>query len=213
MTAQYFVGFDPGGKSAFGWAVLEVLDENLRYLSSGTCSDARSAFNSVTLPGGATPSAVGIDSPLYWEAGEERRADKDIRKALRTAGKPTSTVIHVNSLRGACLVQGALVANFAAEAWPDTRITEAHPKALVHLWPETTAFITSLPSHVINEHEIDSAVAAYSAYMYLVDSLGEKDLARNIVTRFPRFRCQVGYWFPIAGSSSSLTESASAPVE
>ena len=213
MTAQYFVGFDPGGKNAFGWAVLKALDGSLRYLNSGTCSDARSAFDSVTLPGGAIPSAVGVDSPLYWEAGEERQADKDIREALKKAGKPTSTVIHVNSLRGACLVQGALVANLAAEAWLDTRITEAHPKALVHLWPATNAFITLLPSHVKNEHEIDAAVAAYSAYMYLGDSLGEKDLTRNIVTRFPRFRCQVGYWFPISGSSSSLTESASAPVE
>jgi hypothetical protein len=197
MTAQYFVGFDPGGKNAFGWAVLEVLDGNLRYLSSGTCSDARSAFDSVTLPGGATPGAVGVDSPLYWEAGQERQADKDIREALRKAGKPTSTVIHVNSLRGACLVQGALVANFAAEAWPDTRITEAHPKALVHLWPETTAFITSLPSRVKNEHEIDAAIAAYSAYMPVRQTFEWRNLTPNSNHRFPRYRCSVEYWFPI----------------
>lgn len=40
MTTQCFVGFDPGGKNAFGWAVLEERDGALGPLRSGTCSDA-----------------------------------------------------------------------------------------------------------------------------------------------------------------------------
>jgi predicted nuclease with RNAse H fold len=196
MTTQCFVGFDPGGQNAFGWAVLEERDGTFGPLRSGTCSDAQSAFETARANVSVPPVAVGIDSPLFWVATGERKADLEVRAALSKARKPTSTVIHVNSLRGACLVQGALVANLVMENWPNAGVTEAHPKALAYLWPEIRSVIERLQGMSGSEHEMDAASAAYAAYMYSIASPGWRDLALGDKPVFPKFRTPVAYWFP-----------------
>ena len=35
MSDKYVVGFDPGGKNAFGWAVLAYADNQLTFIASG----------------------------------------------------------------------------------------------------------------------------------------------------------------------------------
>ena len=100
--------------------------------------------------------------PLYWARAGERNADRKIRKGVAKAGGASSTVGHVNSLRGACLVQGVLSAVALAEKWPEIAITESHPKALLAVWPDAAEFVK--PFGFSTDHERDAALGAYAAF-------------------------------------------------
>ena len=73
---------------------------------------------------------VGIDAPMWWSAsrGGGRKADEKLRKRY---GISSGTVQSVNSLKGAALIGGALLASRVRQEFPGTRITESHPKALL----------------------------------------------------------------------------------
>jgi hypothetical protein len=90
-----YLGFDPRGSGAFGWAVLsgETFPLHLRGRGAGT-----------------TINAVGIDAPLFWNPAADRHADKIVRKAITQLGSLGGTVNSVNALRAACLIRGILVA-------------------------------------------------------------------------------------------------------
>jgi hypothetical protein len=75
-----------------------------------------------------------------------------------------STVAHVNSLRGACLVQGVLAAVTLRERWPSILITESHPKALLQIDPDARPFASLY--EFSTEHERDAAVGAFAAMAY-----------------------------------------------
>ena len=76
------------------------------------------------------PLGLGIDAPMWWSSRETagRKADERIRKKY---GIRSGTVQSANSLRGAALVGGAMLAFRIREKFPDIRITETHPKALL----------------------------------------------------------------------------------
>lgn len=195
MPATYFVGFDPGGKNAFGWASLSLIDERVSLVASGTCSTAPNAFDSVssTLP--CPPAAFAVDAPLFWIQSGDRRADEVVRKLVRKAGGSNGTVSHVNSLRGACLVQGVLVTKIAAQAWPAAKISEAHPKALLRVNSDAKAFanqeLRDLP-----EHERDAGLAAFTAIKLLRVEAGWHDLACDEEDPYFPAGKAVAYWFP-----------------
>ena len=78
-----------------------------------------------------TPLGVGIDAPMWWWSaisGGGRKTDARLRKAY---GIHPGTVQSVNSLKGAALVGGALLASRVREAVPGVPITESHSKALL----------------------------------------------------------------------------------
>ena len=109
------VGFDPGGKGTFGWCVAEVHGtQRVRLRRSGTADHAAPALQQIRQYV-ADPSeigAAGIDSPLFWVANGERQADRTIRAAMTALGATSAsgTVQQLNSLWGACLVQGIMAA-------------------------------------------------------------------------------------------------------
>lgn len=76
------------------------------------------------------------------------------------AGAPyaAGVVQDVNSLRGACLVQGVMAALKLRELYPALPITEAHPKALRWLLPAVAEFSAT------SEHERDALLAAIAAW-------------------------------------------------
>ena len=117
-----WVGFDPGGENNFGFAFLNT---NGSY-ETGVVSSASEALDLVS----DRPLGVGIDAPLWWSAGRGggRYVDEWIRKRHKIA---SGTVQSVNSLRGAVLVQGYLIAHQIRVKFPDVQITESHPKALI----------------------------------------------------------------------------------
>jgi hypothetical protein len=112
------LGFDPGVIKSFGWAVLQidaagaVID-----LKTGVTSTAPDAIQEAAQSAASAPMGIGIDAPLFWVQQGDRRADAHIRKQVVAAGGQSGTVSAVNSLRGACLAQGILVARLAAGLW------------------------------------------------------------------------------------------------
>jgi predicted nuclease with RNAse H fold len=131
-------GADPGGAEAFGVALLH---------SGGSfeCAVVSCADEAVEwlekMP--APVEAAGVDAPLWWSsaASGERNADRYLRNRLKSAGAKDvgGTVQSTNSLRGAVLIQGALLATALRRRWPELPITEAHPKALLKAqWPDAS---------------------------------------------------------------------------
>jgi predicted nuclease with RNAse H fold len=79
------------------------------------------------------PAAIGIDCPLWWSSlkGGERQVDTLLRKKYRD--NIGQSVQSLNSLPGAVLVQGIMLACVARKHWKDVKITETHPRALIRM--------------------------------------------------------------------------------
>jgi hypothetical protein len=193
-----FVGFDPGGKNSFGWAVLKSTASGLELIGKGTCSSAPDAVLSAHMSSKVDPSGFAIDAPLFWVDSGDRQADCFVRKLVCSAGGRSGTVSHINSLRGACLVQGAQVARLASARWPGAKATEAHPKALIQLDHGARSFLKTINGSVTNDHERDAALAAYTAAAFVNQVDGWHDLAlQEHEPFFPSAPC-AAYWFPQA---------------
>jgi hypothetical protein len=203
----YLVGFDPGGRKAFGWAVVAYATSTPELVASGTCSGARMAFEAVRSACGCeSPSGIGTDAPLYWVLDGDRRADSEVRRCLMEAvGAKASagTVGAINSLRGACLVEGVQVTRLACRHWPQARVTEAHPKALMRVDEGARDFASRFFGQGSSDHERDAAVAAYAAHKMLLGEPGWIDLVKHDSEPFFPGGMSLEYWFP-AGSPGSI---------
>ena len=136
----FILGFDPGGVGHFGWSICETVDGKLKSCPrTGLANDACHAISQVrmALPDNLPVLAAGIDAPLFWSKKGGRRVDVVLRQTLKDTQFPASklggTVQTVNSLQGACVVQGLLLARYLMDTCWDLAITESHPKALCHL--------------------------------------------------------------------------------
>ncbi|MFI5197920.1 MAG: hypothetical protein ACHQJD_04830 [Thermoanaerobaculia bacterium] len=163
------LGFDPGGIKSFGWATLEVGDDDaVISLKTGVTSTAPEAVCEAGQRATSAPAGVGIDAPLFWVQQGDRHADFQIRQRVIAAGGQSGTVSHVNSLQGACLVQGILAARLVAASWPSAIVTEAHPKALLRLYADAKHFVAAHISSDRKEHERDAALAAFAAWAAVI---------------------------------------------
>jgi hypothetical protein len=189
------VGFDPGGKNAFGWCIVSF-DGSSVTCEGGVVSDACGALDAAQAVLEGPPAAVGIDAPLFWVNDDDRDADRAVRALVRAAGGHNGTVGHVNSLRGACLVQGVLVARKAAECWAGAAITEAHPKALRQVCAKARVF-ADRPELVGVGHLRDAALAAFAAHALATDAAGWHDLVKREREPFFPSGAPVRYWFPV----------------
>jgi len=196
------LGFDPGGRGAFGWCV--SADDSslpLKVLVSGTCDAAEEAVVAAcdAVPMGQEILSAGIDAPLVWPLRGSRIADKVLRRAIRERGAPSpgGTVQEVNSLRGACLVQGVLAAKAIRDRHAEIRITEAHPKALLFLLD--ASYLCDFPQLV--EHERDAALATISGWACIHHPDGWSDLFQGMGDDvYHVIDPPVAYWMPIATS-------------
>ena len=191
-----YIGIDPGGMKAFGWCVMEVTPPALsvRRIVTGVCSGVSDAVMDIEKALKFPPVAGGIDAPLYWVTDGDRKSDKKIRKAVAGNGGSSSTVSHVNSLRGACLVQGVLSAVGLSKKWPQIAITESHPKALLSIWPNAREFVRQYDFST--DHERDAALGAYSACALFSQWNGWVDLLDYEESYFAPSGGKVAYWFP-----------------
>lgn len=208
------LGFDPGGARQFGWCVAQPRDDGkLQLHASGIASHAAGALRAVLTKAAnlGRIAAAGIDSPLLWVADGDRKADKTIREAIQRVGATNvgGRVQQVNSLRGACLSQGILVAHLLRRELPEIRITESHPKAL--LWLLHVAS-NELPvanvgiNHLVNliqseslhmsEHERDAALGAVAAWAMMSKRSGWRDLYQDEQNAFAPVS-PVEYWMPV----------------
>ena len=111
------------------------------------------------------PLGLGIDAPMWWSShrGGGRKADEAIREKY---GIHPGTVQSVNSLRGAALVGGAMLAFRVRQAFSCVPITESHPKALLcalKLDEQDFAEEFRIDKDWSNEHERDAVIAAVCA--------------------------------------------------
>jgi len=202
-----YLGFDPGGLGAFGWAVLSGETFPLRLCGCGTVDHAQAAFEAATDCAGTTINAVGVDAPLFWNPAGDRRADHLLRKAITRLGSPGGTVNSVNSLRGACLIQGILVAMICRNSGNGIPITEAHPKALLWLIGKPNPVgvtMDDLEEYVLGsevqgatEHERDAILGAVAAFAMDSRHLGWRDLYALEPDSITPLKPPPGYWMPV----------------
>ena len=198
MQPSHSIGFDPGGKKAFGWAVLTASGQEITLIASGTCSNATEVIAAASEACPSSPVAVAVDAPLFWIPAGDRKADRIVRKMVCNSGGNSGTVNHINSMRGACLVQGILVARMAVSKWTSTSLTEAHPKALLGVSTHAREFVKTVASSLSNEHERDAALAAFTALNFAAQTQGWHDLAIDEIDAHHPVGKQVAYWFPQA---------------
>jgi predicted nuclease with RNAse H fold len=148
-------GADPGGEGNFGVAILR--EDGSFDTAVCSCADEAVAWLK------ETPSAAGIDAPLWWSSGKHgwRKADCWLRERLKEHHQSPKVVVESNGLVGAVLVQGVMLAVRLRERFPSLPITEAHPGALRRGWPKLVEGLgLELPE---NEHKRDALLAAVAA--------------------------------------------------
>lgn len=191
------IGFDPGGIKRFGWAVMNCTENGgLIDIKTGVVSNAPDAVSEVSQYAVSTPSAVGIDAPLYWVIKGDRWSDNHIRQRVIAAGGQSGTVSSVNSLRGACLVQGILTARLVVTSWPGVLVTEAHPKALLCISNEAAEFVDQNLPRGVSEHERDAVIAAYAAWAAATSRSSWDNLLSQEHNPFFPGGQMIVYWFP-----------------
>ncbi|MEZ6232906.1 MAG: hypothetical protein R3B68_01840 [Phycisphaerales bacterium] len=156
------MGADPGGKRAFGVAVLRDGEPAQTWIAS--CADE--AVDWLVDTGVTSISAVGVDAPLWWSSARAggRHADRWIRDTHRIAG---GTVQSANSLQGAALVQGAMFVDVVRRRCGVGGVTESHPKALLRAldlagYDEAFARFGVTCANA-TEHECDAVLSAVAA--------------------------------------------------
>jgi len=127
---EFWIGADPGGNNSFGLAFLHHPSGEL---DCATVSSVDEAVERMVDRG--KPRGLAVDAPMWWSSREKagRRVDEWLREKYKIR---SGTVQFVNSLRGAALVGGAMLAIRLREKFPRTGITEAHPKALLQALPQ-----------------------------------------------------------------------------
>jgi hypothetical protein len=211
---KVFLGFDPGGKRKFGWAVCSGGDDGLNILDTGIADHAKGAmeFASKAITLGMSVAGAGVDAPLFWVFDEGRNADRLIRKALARLGarSPGGTVQHFNSLQGACLIQGVLIIELLRRVHPNLAVTEAHPKALLWLMgiarrgyepemvrPNDIKGINYKRSEFASEDERDAILGAFSAWAMVRRKSDWFDLLEHEKTeRILAGKLPIAYWMP-----------------
>ena len=200
-----FLGFDPGGKGEgtpknprkFGWSICLDSPCKPRLLSSGTAGYAREVYDQVleALPGNACVRASGIDAPLFWPLHAwDRQVDLTIRRALIKKGDQTTSVQHINSLAGADLAQGILLAELLRQT-PRLRSPKISRGELDDLVQD--AGNIQGPD---KEHREDAILAAYAAWAMHHQRPGWRNL---LIGETPplyspyREKRDIGYWMPI----------------
>lgn len=192
------LGFDPGGLNNFGWASLRIGNSGVpTAIKTGISSTVSTALNEASRSiDGAVPDAVGIDAPLFWVTKGDRNADRCIRRLVCDNGGHSGTVGHVNSLRGACLVQGVLAAHQVAASWASTLVTEAHPKALLRVHLPAANFLKMHFPNAPTEHERDAVLAAFAAWAAAARFAGWHNLLLEEEAPYFPSGHPVSYWFP-----------------
>lgn len=159
-----------------------------------------------------TVVGAGIDAPLYWRTDGARKSDQLVRDLISPidpgSKNPKSSVLSVNSLQGACLAQGVMIATLLRQKVSSLRITEAHPKAYLKVrgmaGKENTLFKDPKWGKDKGSHLRDAALACVAAWHMLnpANSINlfteeQKDAKLNggeVFSLIPGH--DVEYWFP-----------------
>lgn len=177
-----FIGYDPGGNGAHGFARLVV--ERGRINEQSDCETLRTAKEVVQLINNEkhTILGIGVDTLTCWNMAEGgwRPADCWLRKKYAAVKE---SVVAPNSLRGAMILNGMSVLIYIREHLPRTPITETHPKVLYSHYSKRKynyvqdkkkmdillSKLLGFDIEINNEHEWDACLSAYAAWRGAVD--------------------------------------------
>lgn len=216
MAVSYYIGFDPGAIGKVGWAVA-VRDASAklpRVVAYGCAPNVVVAVeNSLKIvEGRGKLRCVGIDSPLFWTPTGTRRVDAVVRRSMHERGAvtPSGTVQQLNSLRGACLVQGIAAGHLIRQYSPRVLLTETHPKALLWLLgfaspsrEPADVTLSNLAALVIttfgapNENERDAIISCGAAFAMHSVAQGWCDILRHEPQPLFLIPGNVAYWMPL----------------
>jgi hypothetical protein len=213
MCTHTYLGFDPGGVGAFGWCLVQgsalpltIVACGIEKHAEGATTAAQKAVQQIK----AKVIAVGIDAPLFWRSDGDRQIDCVIRKQITARGGKSATVMAVNSLRGACLVQGVMAAMIVRLQCQDLPVTESHPKAILWLLgiakadnPVKAITLNNLGQYFnervanASDHERDAALGALSAWAMINQPSGWQNLYLQEQNPISPLNPVPGYWMPI----------------
>ena len=128
MVSNY-LGFDPGGENKIGVALFTVGGGQSRCTTGCVASVDHALKWSVDRLLDDAPSAVGIDTFLFWETGRcgWRPADQWLKERYVDV---RNSVLSSNSASGSMAVQGMALAILLRRCWPQVELIETHPKVL-----------------------------------------------------------------------------------
>jgi hypothetical protein len=170
MLDEIVLGFDPGGESAFGVAILSGST-----VTAGTVSSVREAMDWARAQcGGRTVASAGIDSLLHWsmDRGGWRPAHRYLRATYPSA---KNSVLSPNGLFGSMAIGGMGLAIQLRRHWPRLVLNETHPKVLFAALsgsryrkdrlPEAIEWFVGYakldPVSALNDHEFDAVMSAW----------------------------------------------------
>ena len=215
-SMNLFLGFDPGGagkgKGNFGWSICREVGGQLERVETGRAREAWDARSQVKealkrCNGQGIPHvmAAGIDAPLFWTKTAIREVDAFIKQKSDIRPQP------INSLYGAAIAQGPLLAKHLRGVWGDLKITESYPRALEHLLgqgghPKELRMVQRLTDGLNanpgQNHERDATLCAVAAWAAIHPQLDNwQDLYRREPEPITLFDIPVSYWMPIAAQS------------
>jgi hypothetical protein len=204
LQLSMILGFDPGGLAQFGWCVIDDSETTpLKIRSAGVSDNAKEAISSalVSVDSEDQLVAAGIDSPLFWIPDGDRKVDQAIREAIMKKGGHPGTVNHINSLRGACLIQGILVGMLLRERFPRIPLTETHPKAVLRLMgiaggTVNVADFLCFDGHIFSEHKRDAALSALTAWAMIHRDNNWKNVFSLDKDHYSPLSQPLSYWIP-----------------
>lgn len=170
MMDDIVLGFDPGGQSAFGMAILSG-----SLVRTGTVSSVSEAMDWARAQcGNRNVVAAGIDTLLHWSTarGGWRPADLHLR-ATHSSAK--SSVLSPNGLYGSMAIGGMALAIRLRQQWPNLVLNETHPKVLFSALSGSRYRKDALPAAIewfatyaklesdsaLNDHEFDALMSAW----------------------------------------------------
>jgi predicted nuclease with RNAse H fold len=194
-------GADPGGNNKFGIAKLDGDGS----FNTWCCSSVDEAVQLID----DDAEGVGIDCPMWWSSGigGGRKVDAWLRNTYKI---PSGTVQSVNSLRGAVVVQGVLLAMRLRERSPNVPISETHPKALLKHFKLSAAVSESKIAQTFrlkkqklkewNEDRRDALLSAVAAREGALGNWPDLSVDRGYRELDPKtlWFGPVNYWWPAA---------------
>lgn len=205
-SEKVLLGFDPGGKGKFGWSICisQSTDELPKIADCGVGDDAKDVLDQVTgilrtEMYGAEVLAAGIDAPLFWGEKGNRAIDQLIQVHLNKADQ--ARVLKINSLFGACTVQGVILGKYLREKFEQIRITETHPSALLGLLknrlPEEHRILGDMVGYFRNDHVRDATISAFCAWQMLRNPIGWNDITQKEPRPVQPLGTLIEYWMPL----------------
>lgn len=186
-------GFDPGGKSKgnkFGWCVASL--RPWRVIGKGAASCADDAFCRASRIVGENCGnlvAAGVDAPLVWARdGGMREADKHVQE--------WGTAQAVNSIWGACLAQGFLLAKILETKHPECLITETNPKPLLEWLKRHSEVPDGVVERGDSEDVRDAVISAWAAAQVVGGHKGVNLYDRESESKIYRVSPRAVYWWP-----------------